>query len=247
MIYTTGELAKNCNVSVRTVQYYDQKGLLKPDKVENKRRYFSEAAKVKLEMINILKEMDCSLKEIKTLLDETDSIKTLKLLLKQKEEELEKQLAKQQAKLKQIRNLTDVISQNSEEPLSNVLKFDEISKGMIEMKQFRRNIMISAGIVGIFQYGSIAATILKHDWKPVGIAVPFLITYAAGVSWYYYKNVSYVCPNCQYTFKPSFMKVISANHTFKTRKFKCPNCGETHYCVEVLDNEKLNNIKQVQA
>lgn len=89
MIYTTGELAKICNVSVHTVQYYDQKGLLKPDKVENKRRYFSEAAKIKLEMINVLKEMDCSLKEIKTLLDETDSIKTLKFLLKQKEEELE--------------------------------------------------------------------------------------------------------------------------------------------------------------
>ncbi|GEP84880.1 MerR family transcriptional regulator [Staphylococcus piscifermentans] len=247
MIYTTGELAKICNVSVRTVQYYDQKGLLKPDKVENKRRYFSEAAKIKLEMINVLKEMDCSLKEIKTLLDETDSIKTLKFLLKQKEEELEKQLAKQQAKLKQIQNLNDVISQNSEEPLSNVLKFDEISEGMIEMKQLRRNIMISAGIVGIFQYGSIAASILNHDWKPVGIAAPFLITYAAGVSWYYYKNVSYVCPNCQYTFKPSFMKVMLANHTFKTRKFECPNCGETHYCVELLDKEKLNAIKQEQA
>ena len=41
------------------------------------------------------------------------------------------------------------------------------------MKQLRRNIMISAGIVGIFQYGSIATSILKHDWKPVGIAAPF--------------------------------------------------------------------------
>ncbi|MEL0537594.1 MerR family transcriptional regulator [Staphylococcus debuckii] len=247
MIYTTGELAKICNVSVRTVQYYDQKGLLKPDRVENKRRYFSKAAKTKLEMINFLKEMDCSLKEIKTLLDETNSIKTLKFLLKQKEEELEKQLTKQQAKLKQIQNLNDVISQNSEEPLSNVLKFDEISEGMIEMKQLRRNIMISAGIVGIFQYGSIATSILKHDWKPVGIAAPFLITYAAGVSWYYYKNVSYVCPNCQYTFKPSFMQVMLANHTFKTRKFKCPNCGEIHYCVEVSNKEKMNAIKQEQA
>ncbi|MGO3725668.1 MerR family DNA-binding transcriptional regulator [Staphylococcus carnosus] len=28
MVYTTGELAKMCNVSVRTVQYYDQKGVI---------------------------------------------------------------------------------------------------------------------------------------------------------------------------------------------------------------------------
>lgn len=245
MVYTTGELAKMCNVSVRTVQYYDQKGLLKPDSVENNRRYFSDKAKIRLEIINVLKEMDCSLKEIKVLLEEADSIKTLKFLLKQKEESLEIQLAKQQEKLKQIQNLNHVIGQKSEEPLSNVLKFNDISEGMIEMRHFRRNIMISAGFVGIVQYGSIAASIIKHDFKPIGITAPFLLAYAAGVSWIYYKNVSYVCPNCQHTFKPTFTQVMLANHTFKTRKFKCPNCGETHYCLEVLDNENLNELEQL--
>jgi len=28
--YTTGEIAKLCNVTVRTVQYYDTKGILVP-------------------------------------------------------------------------------------------------------------------------------------------------------------------------------------------------------------------------
>nr|WP_082080561.1 MerR family transcriptional regulator [Staphylococcus carnosus] len=156
-----------------------KRGLLKPDSVENNRRYFSDKSKVKLEIINVLKEMDCSLKEIKVLLEETDSIKTLKFLLKQKEEALEIQLAKQQEKLKQIQNLNYAISQNSEEPLSNVLKFNDISERMIEMKHFRRNIMISAGLVGIVQYGSIAASIIKHDLKPIGIAALFLLAYAA--------------------------------------------------------------------
>ena len=27
-LYTTGELAKKCNVSVRTIQYYDERGIL---------------------------------------------------------------------------------------------------------------------------------------------------------------------------------------------------------------------------
>ncbi len=31
--YTTGELAKLCNVSVRTVQFYDTKNLLKPSEI----------------------------------------------------------------------------------------------------------------------------------------------------------------------------------------------------------------------
>lgn len=29
-LYTTGELAKKCNVSVRTIQYYDERGILVP-------------------------------------------------------------------------------------------------------------------------------------------------------------------------------------------------------------------------
>ena len=31
MSYTTGELAKLCGVTVRTVQFYDNQGLLKPE------------------------------------------------------------------------------------------------------------------------------------------------------------------------------------------------------------------------
>ena len=29
--YTTGEIAKLCGVSVRTVQYYDERGILTPE------------------------------------------------------------------------------------------------------------------------------------------------------------------------------------------------------------------------
>ena len=42
-LYTTGELAKKCNVSVRTIQYYDERGILVPtDLTEGGRRLFSD-------------------------------------------------------------------------------------------------------------------------------------------------------------------------------------------------------------
>ena len=42
--YTTGELEKLCNVSVRTVQFYDTKNLLKPSAIsEGGRRLYTEA------------------------------------------------------------------------------------------------------------------------------------------------------------------------------------------------------------
>ncbi len=42
--YTTGELAKLCNVTVRTVQYYDKRGILIPTELsEGGRRLYSES------------------------------------------------------------------------------------------------------------------------------------------------------------------------------------------------------------
>ena len=41
--YTTGEMAKACGVTVRTVQFYDQKGILVPGSLtEGGRRQYSE-------------------------------------------------------------------------------------------------------------------------------------------------------------------------------------------------------------
>ena len=41
--YTTGEVAKLCGVTVRTVQYYDARGILVPSEVsEGGRRLYSQ-------------------------------------------------------------------------------------------------------------------------------------------------------------------------------------------------------------
>ena len=43
-LYTTGEIAKLCGVSVRTVQYYDTRGILIPSSLtEGGRRLYTEA------------------------------------------------------------------------------------------------------------------------------------------------------------------------------------------------------------
>lgn len=58
-LYTTGELAKKCNVSVRTIQYYDERGILVPtDLTEGGRRLFSEEDVATLETICFLRDLD---------------------------------------------------------------------------------------------------------------------------------------------------------------------------------------------
>ena len=53
--YTTGEIAKLCGVSVRTVQYYDERGILIPSELsEGGRRLYSEDDYKKLKIICFL-------------------------------------------------------------------------------------------------------------------------------------------------------------------------------------------------
>ena len=54
--FSTGELAKAAEVSVRTVQYYDQRGILTPSEVtEGGRRIYHESDLERLQVILFLK------------------------------------------------------------------------------------------------------------------------------------------------------------------------------------------------
>lgn len=69
--YTTGEFAKEANVTVRTIQYYDKVGLLKPAFVaENGYRKYSGEDFIKLQKIVALKNLGFSLDEIYPMLIE---------------------------------------------------------------------------------------------------------------------------------------------------------------------------------
>lgn len=68
--WTTGEVSKQRNISVRTLRYYDQINLLTPSfKDDNGKRFYSEDDLFKLEKIIILKSLSLSLKNIHEVLE----------------------------------------------------------------------------------------------------------------------------------------------------------------------------------
>ncbi|WP_268625454.1 MerR family transcriptional regulator [Paenibacillus alvei] len=68
--WTTGQVSKMRNVSVRTLRYYDQIGLLTPShKEDNGRRYYSEADLFTLEKITLMKSLSLPLEDIQQLID----------------------------------------------------------------------------------------------------------------------------------------------------------------------------------
>lgn len=79
---TIGELTKILNISVRTLQYYDQIGLMHPSEItENGRRMYQTQDITVLHQIIALKALGFSLEEIKNKImpvnDTTDVINLL--------------------------------------------------------------------------------------------------------------------------------------------------------------------------
>ena len=59
--YTTGEIAKLCGVTVRTVQYYDKRGILVPSELsEGGRRLYSEDDVKRMKVICFLRDLGLS-------------------------------------------------------------------------------------------------------------------------------------------------------------------------------------------
>ena len=80
--YTTGEIAKLCGVSVRTVQYYDTRNILTPSELtEGGRRLYSEEDLKRMKIICFLRDAGISINSIGELLSEHDPGSVISVLL----------------------------------------------------------------------------------------------------------------------------------------------------------------------
>lgn len=71
--FSTGKFAKICNTTKNTLFHYDEIGLLNPSITKsNGYRYYSVDQIYTYDIINLLKNCECSLKEIKDTLNNTD-------------------------------------------------------------------------------------------------------------------------------------------------------------------------------
>ncbi|GAB2559399.1 MerR family transcriptional regulator [Gracilibacillus alcaliphilus] len=132
-MYSTGEVAKKMNITVRTLRYYDEINLLNPSyTAESGYRFYSKSNIVTLQRIIALKELGFPLSKIKTILDQKnwENVFEEQLMLITKEKErlryLEKTLRLSQH-LSQIgqdiswRNIFQFTKQTEEDRYNNHL------------------------------------------------------------------------------------------------------------------------------
>ena len=125
--WTTGQVAKQRNISVRTLRYYDQIELLTPSfKDENGRRYYSEEDLFKLEKIIILKSLSLPLEQIREVLNKL----SYKQILISHYNHLQEQLATLQTSISNttsLINMIDLEESLSWERVSQLVQISETS------------------------------------------------------------------------------------------------------------------------
>jgi MerR family transcriptional regulator, thiopeptide resistance regulator len=113
-VYTVKQLANLAGVSVRTLHFYDQVGLLKPEfRTANSYRHYGEDAAVRLQQIMFFRELDFSLEEIKQIMSRPgfnmlEALESHRGLLEKRRERLDELLATVDRTVKKLKGKTEM-------------------------------------------------------------------------------------------------------------------------------------------
>ncbi|MBR5247470.1 MAG: MerR family transcriptional regulator [Lachnospiraceae bacterium] len=241
-MYTTGEIAKLCGVSVRTVQYYDTRSILVPSELsEGGRRLYSEQDLKRMKIICFLRDAGISINSIGELLSEGNPGSVISVLLEQQEQILQGEISERKAKLDIIDGIRKAIKSVENFTVEFIGDIAYSMENKKKMKRLHVILLVSGIPTGIIQWTSFILWITTGVWWPIFVWVLLAIPYGIWASNFYFKRVVYICPQCHEVFKPDFKEALWARHTPTLRKLTCTCCGYHGFCVETYGKEDKNN------
>ena len=232
--YTTGEIAKLCGVSVRTVQYYDDRGILVPSELsEGGRRLYTEDDLKRMHIICFLREAGLPINSISALFAEKNPENIISVLLEQQEQILREELSKRQAKLDLTLGIKRELKEVDTFSVESIGDIAHVMKQKNKLNKMRLTMVFTGIPVTALQWTSIVLWITNGLWWLFVIWALVAIPWGICISKYYFNHIAYICPECHEVFKPKLKEAFWAYHTPKMRRLTCPKCGRKGLCVEV--------------
>jgi DNA-binding transcriptional MerR regulator len=231
--YTTGEMAKLCNVSVRTVQFYDTKGILHPsDLTEGGRRIYNDDDLRKFQIVCTLKAIGLSLTSIKRVLESELSGKILALLLDEQVTLLTGEINERRKQLDRIKAIRDSIGDQTTVPANTLHGIEDTMK---KKSTSRGKGILALVVLGVLVFAASQLWLLhwlitSQIWWAVvllGVGAPVGIIMAL----IQLKGTEFLCPHCDAAFTPSLVRAFFSTGSHKIRWAKCPACKQKNWCV----------------
>ncbi len=143
-LYSTGTFARKANVSVRTIQYYEKKGLIYPKEIgENGYRYYGEEEFARLQRILTLKLLGFSLEEIRELSLHESNTDFLQRSFELQLSLVRKKIEHLQAVEESIQNASRMFKEKEQPNWSEITKLIQIinmDRDLVEQYQNGKNI-----------------------------------------------------------------------------------------------------------
>lgn len=237
--YTTGEIAKLCGVSVRTVQYYDDRGILVPSELsEGGRRLYTDSDLKRMHIICFLREAGLSINSISALFAEEKPENIISILIEQHQQSLQKDLTDVQKKLDIINGIKRELKSIDTFSVESIGDIAHIMKQKDKLKKLYLTMLLLSIPVDILQIVSIVLWITSGLWWLFIIWSCVAIPFGIFISKYYFDHIAYICPECHKIFKPKLKEAFFAYHTPRMRRLTCPECSFKGLCVEIYSEKK---------
>jgi DNA-directed RNA polymerase subunit RPC12/RpoP/DNA-binding transcriptional MerR regulator len=187
-----------------------------------------------MRLICLLKALGLTLGSIKGILDSDSPDKVLLLLLDEQAKQIDREIENRQKQLDLIRVIKENIRDTSRISVNSISDIESMMDSKKKLRKTHAIMLILGLIMDAVQIGTLIFGIVKGFWQPFAIGMLFVILLGILMTRMYCKNTDYICAECNTQFKPPLRELLFSKHTPKARKLKCPKCGYTGYCVEIV-------------
>ena len=236
-MYTTGEVAKICRVSVRTVQFYDKEGIVCPSELsDGGRRLFTESDVADFRLACLYKNLGFSLKEIKEVLGSEEKHTVIQELLSEQKQKIEDQILALTATKEKITALQERIVSHG---ILTISSEEELERVIFEKKKHRKTDIMTYMFFACYVLVLIVGFSLSvaigglYPYAMLGIAIILLF----GLIYYHSSVNAYVCPKCHEKFTIGFLQDMLSLNGIRGKYLKCPYCKHRAWMSDTFKNE----------
>ena len=236
-MYTTGEVAKICHVSKRTVQYYYYEGIVQPSQIlEHGKRVYSKEDIQKFQLVLLYKDLGLSLKDIRYIFEQDHQDTLLIQILEQQYQKNQKQLTHLQQKNQEISVLLQELQNNHALTVFNYQELHDLIKDQKYQKTIHLTYLFLCLYVLVIIFTIFLSRFISDKYVAYMLIFDFILLLM--LIKFHQSHYAYICPQCHQRITISFFQDLLCLHNGSKGKYlKCPYCHHRSWMKETYRDE----------